>query len=160
MPATVQTWWCAPCWLHYYNAPWFICYFGAIQIVRLLTLVLYLNFLFSSTYFMPLVLWCCWMGGRRGIWPVKSEWWDAGMVICLGEVQICIWPSWCHCHSPSLAPVISRLVLLLWYELTRVILDKFQRAVKWMCVCFKYLFVSLINYFFKNRPIPFPGWRS
>jgi len=19
-----------------------------------------------------------------GIWPVKSEWWDAGMVICLG----------------------------------------------------------------------------
>jgi len=22
-----------------------------------------------------------------------------------GEVQICIWPSWCHCHSLSLAPV-------------------------------------------------------
>jgi len=22
-----------------------------------------------------------------------------------GEVQICIWPSKCHCHSPSLAPV-------------------------------------------------------
>ena len=21
------------------------------------------------------------------------------------EVQICIWPSWCHCHSLSLAPV-------------------------------------------------------
>jgi len=21
-----------------------------------------------------------------------------------GEVQICIWPSWCHCHSLSLAP--------------------------------------------------------
>jgi len=21
------------------------------------------------------------------------------------KVQICIWPSWCHCHSPSLAPV-------------------------------------------------------
>ena len=26
------------------------------------------------------------------------------------EVQTCIWPSWCHCHSPSLAPVKSRLV--------------------------------------------------
>ena len=22
-----------------------------------------------------------------------------------GQVQICIWPSWCHCHSLSLAPV-------------------------------------------------------
>jgi len=23
----------------------------------------------------------------------KTEWWDAGMVTCLGEVQICMWPS-------------------------------------------------------------------
>jgi len=23
----------------------------------------------------------------------KTEWWGAGVVICLGEVQICIWPS-------------------------------------------------------------------
>jgi len=30
-----------------------------------------------------------------------------------GEVQICIWPSWCHCHSLSLASVKSRLVLVL-----------------------------------------------
>jgi len=29
-----------------------------------------------------------------------------------GEVQICIWPSWCHCHSLSLASVKSRLVLV------------------------------------------------
>jgi len=37
----------------------------------------------------------------------KTEWWDAGMVMWLGrgEMQICIWPSWCHCHSLSLAPV-------------------------------------------------------
>jgi len=27
------------------------------------------------------------------------------------EVQICIWPSWCHCYLPSLASVKSRLVL-------------------------------------------------
>jgi len=27
------------------------------------------------------------------------------------EVQTCIWPSWCHCHSLSLAAVKSRLVL-------------------------------------------------
>jgi len=23
------------------------------------------------------------LGGRKGIRPVKTEWWDAGMVICL-----------------------------------------------------------------------------
>jgi len=23
------------------------------------------------------------LGGKKGIWPVKTEWWGAGMVICL-----------------------------------------------------------------------------
>jgi len=31
------------------------------------------------------VLWHCWLGGRKGIWPVKNywKWWSACMVICL-----------------------------------------------------------------------------
>ena len=40
------------------------------------------------------------------------------------EVQTCIWPSWCHSHSLSLASVKSRLVLPFWYRLTRVVPDK------------------------------------
>ena len=40
------------------------------------------------------------------------------------EVQTCIWPSWCHCHSLSLASVKSRLVLPFWYQLTWVVPDK------------------------------------
>ena len=40
------------------------------------------------------------------------------------KVQTCIWPSWCHCHSLSLAPVKSRLVLPSWYWLTRVVPEK------------------------------------
>ena len=40
------------------------------------------------------------------------------------EVQTCIWFSWCHCHSLSLASVKSRLVLPFWYRLTRVVSDK------------------------------------
>jgi len=49
-------------------------------------------------------------------------------------VQTCIWPSWCHCHSLSLASVKSRLVLPFWYRLTRVGPDK--GAVKRVCdVC-------------------------
>ena len=40
------------------------------------------------------------------------------------EVHTCIWPSWCHCHSLSLATVKSRLVLPFWYPLTWVVPEK------------------------------------
>ena len=40
------------------------------------------------------------------------------------KVQTCIWPSWCHCHSLSLASVQSRLVLPFWYRLTWVVPEK------------------------------------
>jgi len=40
------------------------------------------------------------------------------------EVQTCIWPSRFHCHSLSLAPVKSRLVLPFWYRLTQVVPDR------------------------------------
>jgi len=33
-------------------------------------------------------------------------------------------PSWCHCHSLSLASAKSRLVLPFWYRLTRVVPEK------------------------------------
>jgi len=54
--------------------------------------------------FLPSVLWCCWLGSRKGIRPVKKLS-GAGMVIYLGEVQDCIWSRWCHSNSLSLAPV-------------------------------------------------------
>jgi len=34
-----------------------------------------------------------WLGGRKGIWPVKNKWSGAGMVICLECGADCIWPS-------------------------------------------------------------------
>ena len=52
-------------------------------------------------------------------------WWQEGHLTCKklsgrvlawlsvwSEVHTCIWPSRCHCHSLSLAPVKSRLVYL------------------------------------------------
>ena len=42
---------------------------------------LWLDFLLYATW--SLVLWCCWLGGRKGIRPVKTEWWGAGVVVCL-----------------------------------------------------------------------------
>jgi len=52
------------------------------------------------------------------------------------EVQTCIWPSGCHCHSLSLASVKSRLVLPFWYRLTRVVPDKGPlNGCVCVCVC-------------------------
>ena len=58
-------------------------------------------------------------------WPVKKV--SGGVLAWLSiwsKVQTCIWPSWCHCHSLSLASVKSRLILPFWYWLTRVVPDK------------------------------------
>ena len=57
------------------------------------------------------VLWCCWLVSRKVIWPVKTEWWGAGMVICLGR------DADLHMAQQmplplSLASVKSRLVLV------------------------------------------------
>ena len=57
------------------------------------------------------------------------------------EVQTCILPSGFHCHSLSLAPVKSRLVLPFWYRLTHAG-SPGQRAVKRMCVCVSCWFSS------------------
>ena len=52
------------------------------------------------------------------------------------EVQTCILPSWCHCHSLSLASVKSRLVLPFWYRLTRVVPDTGPlNGCVCVCVC-------------------------
>ena len=49
-------------------------------------------------------------------------------------MQTCIWLSWCHCHSLSLASVKSRLVLPFWYRLTRVVAEK-KPLNGCVCVC-------------------------
>jgi len=33
------------------------------------------------------------VGRQEGHPAWKTEWWDAGMVISLGKMQICIWPA-------------------------------------------------------------------
>ena len=48
------------------------------------------------------------------------------------EVQTCIRPIWCHCHSLSLASVKSRLILPFRYRPTQVVPEKGPLNV---CVC-------------------------
>jgi len=81
-----------------------------------------MHFAFSA---LTLLVW-----QRKGIWPEKTEWWDAGMVICLGRgadlhmAQLMPLPPTIFCSSKS------RLVLPFWYWLTRVVPDKVQEAIK------------------------------
>jgi len=52
------------------------------------------------------VLWHFWLGSRKGIRPVKKL--SGRILVWLsvwGNVQICVWPSWCYCHSLFLASV-------------------------------------------------------
>ena len=76
---------------------------------------------------MSALLWRCWLGGRKGIRPVKKL--NSGVLTWLSvwsKMQTCIWPSWCHCYLLSVAAVKSRLVFFLpfWYRLTWVVLEK------------------------------------
>jgi len=84
---------------------------------------------------MPSVLWRCWLGGRKGIRPVKN--WVVRCSAWLSvwsEVQTCICSSWCHCHSLSLASVKSRLVLPFWYRLNWAVPEKWPLN-GCVCVC-------------------------
>ena len=79
----------------------------------------FMHTLFScrSIHRVPSVLWRCWLGSRKGTQPVKKL--SGGVLAWLSvwsELQTCKWPSWCHCHSLSLASVKSRLVLCLYTQ--------------------------------------------
>ena len=79
-------------------------------------------------------IWCYWaafsalmllVGRQEGHPACKKQ--SGGVLMWLSvwsRVQTCIWPSWCHCHSLSLASVKSRLVLSFWYRLTWVVPEK------------------------------------
>jgi len=67
--------------------------------------------------YLPSVLWCCWLGSRKGIRPVKTvvRYW----CFYLSGAR-CICSSWCHCH-----PIVScsskiQNGLPFWCRLTRL----------------------------------------
>ena len=82
---------------------------------------------------MPSVLRRCWLGGRKGIQPVKTEWWGAGMVICLEQGE--------DLHMAPLTPLPLTVSCFSKIQIGCTFLvpphpdSPGQRAVKWMCVC-------------------------
>ena len=82
---------------------------------------------------MPSVLWRCWLGGRKGIRPVKTEWWGAGMVICLERGA--------DLHMAQLMPLPLTVSCFSKIQIGFTLLvpahrgSPGQRAVKRVCVC-------------------------
>ena len=85
-----------------------------------------LCFMLSSIYtawsWHTSVLWHCWLGGRKGIRPVKTEQWVAGVVICLE------WGADLHMAQLTPLPLIvscfSKILIgftFPWYQLTWVV---------------------------------------
>jgi len=72
-----------------------------------------------------------------------------GMLVWLSvwsKVQTCIWPTWCHCHSLSLAPIKSRLVLPFWYRLTRVVPEKGPlNGCSSCCICISHVDSGMLD---------------
>ena len=83
------------------------------------------------------VLWRCWLGGRKGIRPVKTEWWAAGVVICLERGA--------DLHMAQLMPMpltvswFSKIQIDFTFLVPSHPDSPGQRAVKWVCVL---LFIS------------------
>ena len=107
---------------------------------------------------MPSVLWRCWLGGRKGIRPVKNmEWWGAGTVICLERDAIDL-------RMVQLMPLPPHHLLLQqnpeWFILLVPAYPGCpgKKAVKRLCVCVCVLccrarfsfFSSLLSNFFED----------
>jgi len=72
--------------------------------------------------FSALILLVRWQEGHPACKKLSSE--VLAWLSVWSKVQTCIWPSWYHSHSLSLASVKSRLVLPLWDRLTWVVPEK------------------------------------
>jgi len=82
--------------------------------------------------YLPSVLWRCWLGGRKGIRPVKPEWWGAGVVVRLE------WGADLHRAQLMPLPLTVSCFSKIQTGFTFLVLahpdSPRQRAVKWMCV--------------------------
>jgi len=88
---------------------------------------------FCLRCFLPLVLWHCWLGSRKGIRLAKTEWWGAGVVICLE------WGA--DLHMAQLMPLpltvscFSKIQIGFTFLVPAHPASTGQRVVKWVCVC-------------------------
>ena len=84
---------------------------------------------------LPSVLWRCWLGCRKGIRPVKTEWWGAGVVVCLQQRDLH------YLHMAQLMPLpltvscFTKTQIGFTFLVPAHLGSPGKRAVKWVCVC-------------------------
>jgi len=81
---------------------------------------------------LPSVLWRCWLGGRRASGLLKTEWWGAGVVICLERGA--------DLHMAQVMPLpltvscFSKIQVGLTFLVPAYPGSPGKGAVKWVCV--------------------------
>jgi len=89
---------------------------------------------FSTSVLLLSVLWRCWLGGRKGIRPVKTEWWGVGVVICLergADLHAQLMPL----PLPLTVSCFSKIQIGFTFLLPAYLGSPGKRAVKRVCVC-------------------------
>ena len=101
---------------------------------------------------LPSVLWRCWLGDRKGIQPVKNEWWGVGVVVCLERgadlhmVQLMPLPLTVSCSS--------KIQIGFTFLVPAHLGSPRQRAVERVCVCvraFSALAFSVLTLLFRHQ---------
>ena len=136
--------------------------------VRCRLLIYFVNLMYPYVYIVPSVLWRCWLGGRKGIRPVKN--WVVGCWRgCLGwgadlhMAQQMPLPLTISCSSKSRL-VLTFPVLPFWYLLTRVVPDIFQKSSKTvvcvLCVYTEYVCILFYDLWLYNMQSDcmIPAW--
>jgi len=90
---------------------------------------------FTSFEVNPSVLWRCWLGGKKGIRPVKTEWWGAGMVICL-ELGADLHMSQ-RMPLPVTVSCFSKIQIGFTFLVPAHPVSPGKRAVKRVCACYQ-----------------------
>ena len=97
------------------------------------TVFVYFGFLYRLLLLVPSVIRRCWLGVRTGIQPLKTEWWGAGIVICLERGA--------DLHMAQLMPLpltvscFSKIQIGFTFLVPAHLRSPEKRAVKWVCVC-------------------------
>jgi len=92
------------------------------------------------------VLLRCWLGGRKGIRPVKTEWWGAGVVICLEQSA--------DLHVAQLMPLpltvscYSKIQIGFTFQVPAHPGSPGKRAVKRVCVC---VFIIIVIFVYQYQ---------
>ena len=80
----------------------------------------------------PSVLWRCWLGGRKGIRPVKTEWWGTEVVIWLERGADLHMAQWMPLSLT--VSCFSKIQIGFAFLVPAHLGSPGQRAIKWMCV--------------------------